>query len=61
MTDQLDLYADEVTAEDVWAEELPDGEAPGCCWGTAGCFTTVGTFGGTYSSAFCAGSGGCAC
>jgi hypothetical protein len=56
----LDLYV-EFDPLELWAEELPDAEAPGCCWGCGGSFSSAGTFGGTLSTGLCVGSGSCAC
>lgn len=58
----MDLYLEEVPRlDDLWGESMPDGQAAGCCWTSAACFTSLGTFGSCASSSTSASSASCAC
>lgn len=48
-------------AQDLWVESLPDQVSAGCCWASAGCFTSLGTFGSCASTSTSASSASCAC
>ncbi|RRD47617.1 thiocillin family RiPP [Arachnia propionica] len=47
--------------EDLWVESLPDQVSAGCCWTSAACFTSLGTFGSCASTSTSASSASCAC
>lgn len=48
-------------SDNLWVEALPDQVSAGCCWASAACFTSLGTFGSCASTSTSASSASCAC
>jgi hypothetical protein len=60
--ESLELYAEEVDMlNEVWSEPLPDSQAAGCCWNSAGCFGSASTFGSCAATTSSVSTGSCSC
>lgn len=61
MNEELDLFAEEGSLQELWSEDMPDARSAGCCWNSAATFGSAGTFGSTASTASSASTASCSC